>query len=75
MRAEHAQDLVEGGDAGLDLLQTVLADAAELVREVAALLADPARRAQLRAAGAAFMAAHRGATDRLWNELSPSIGD
>lgn len=67
--AEAARAAVEAGAA------VRVADAAELVREVAALLADPARRAQLRAAGAAFMAAHRGATDRLWNELSPSIGD
>lgn len=48
-------------------------DAEALVREVALLLDDPATRDRMRAAGAAFLAAHRGATDRLWDELSRSI--
>jgi len=51
-----------------------VADAPELIREVARLLEDPAQRNRMRAAGAAFLTAHRGATDRLWNELSRSIG-
>lgn len=52
-----------------------VADAPALLREVAALLDDPARRERMRADGAAFLAAHRGATSRLWTELSRSIGD
>ena len=46
-----------------------------LEEAVEALLGDPARRERMRADGTAFLAAHRGATDRLWNELSRSIVD
>jgi 3-deoxy-D-manno-octulosonic-acid transferase len=42
-----------------------VADADALVRQVGALLQDPAQRAALRAAALAFRAAHRGAVDRL----------
>lgn len=49
-------------------------DAAGLLREVGLLLADPEGRARMRVAGEAFLAAHRGATERLWCELSRSIG-
>ena len=51
-----------------------IADAPSAVARGGGLLEDPARRDRMRAAGAAFLAAHRGATDRLWNELSRSIG-
>lgn len=66
--AEAAREAVAAGAA------LRVADAPALVREVASLLEDPARRDRMRTAGAAFLAAHRGATDRLWNALSRSIG-
>ncbi len=65
--ADAARDAVAAGAAWR------VGDAEELLREVALLLADPARRERMRAAGTAFLAAHRGATERLWNELSRSI--
>lgn len=50
-----------------------VADADTLLAEVAALLADPARRERMRAAALAFHAAHRGAADRLWTWLAPQL--
>jgi 3-deoxy-D-manno-octulosonic-acid transferase len=50
-----------------------VADATALLEAVAALLADPARREQMRAAARAFQAAHRGAGDRLWAWLAPQL--
>jgi 3-deoxy-D-manno-octulosonic-acid transferase len=47
-----------------------VADANTLAGEVDALLKDPARRARMREAALAFQAAHRGATDRLWQWLA-----
>ena len=37
------------------------------------LLADSATRERMRASASAFMAAHRGAIDRLWTWLAPPI--
>jgi 3-deoxy-D-manno-octulosonic-acid transferase len=50
-----------------------VADADQLVRAVAALIADPPARAEMRDAALAFRAAHRGAADRLWAWLRPQI--
>ena len=50
-----------------------VADANALLREVGALLADPARRKRMRDAALAFHAAHRGAADRLWVWLGPRL--
>jgi 3-deoxy-D-manno-octulosonic-acid transferase len=50
-----------------------VADADALVVEVAALLADRARRERMRAAALAFHAAHRGAAERLWQWLAPRL--
>ena len=50
-----------------------VADAASLVREVAALLGDAGRRDALGAAALAFHRAHRGSTDRLWSWLAPRL--
>jgi 3-deoxy-D-manno-octulosonic-acid transferase len=50
-----------------------VADAGALVDEVGRLLGDPLRRDTMRAAAAAFMAAHRGAADRLWSWLAPRL--
>jgi 3-deoxy-D-manno-octulosonic-acid transferase len=41
-----------------------LPDAAAIVREAAALFADPVRRSAMGAAGRAFVARHKGATAR-----------
>jgi 3-deoxy-D-manno-octulosonic-acid transferase len=48
-------------------------DAAALVDEVRALLADPDRRNAMSEAGRAFCAAHRGAEERLWAWLAPRL--
>ena len=50
-----------------------VADADALVAEVLALLKDSGTRARMREAALAFVAAHRGATDRLWAYLAPRI--
>jgi 3-deoxy-D-manno-octulosonic-acid transferase len=50
-----------------------VADAAALMTEVGALLADPPRRQHMHDAALAFHAAHRGATDRLWAWLAPRL--
>lgn len=50
-----------------------VADADALLAEVAALLADPARRSRMRDAAREFHAAHRGAADRLWAWLAPQL--
>ncbi len=65
--AEATKRAVEAGAA------IRVADADALVAEVAALLHDSDRRAQLRAAALAFRAAHRGAADRLWTWLSAKL--
>lgn len=66
--ADAARMAVEAGGA------LRVADADALVAEAGALLADPARRARMRDAAGAFLAAHRGATDRLWAWLAPKLG-
>ena len=50
-----------------------VADADALVAAVSTLLEDPEARAAMAAAAAAFHAAHRGATDRLWAWLTPAL--
>ena len=51
-----------------------VADPDSLLAEVGALLDDAAARARMRDAALAFIAAHRGATARLWAWLGPRIG-
>ncbi len=50
-----------------------IADADALIGEVAALIADSARREQMRAAATDFLASHRGAGQRLWDWLAPQL--
>ena len=50
-----------------------VADADALFAASAQLLADPAARAAMRASAESFIAAHRGAVDRLWSWLEPRI--
>jgi 3-deoxy-D-manno-octulosonic-acid transferase len=48
-----------------------VADADELLAEVARLLSNPAELAAMRDRARSFHAAHRGAADRLWHWLEP----
>ena len=48
-------------------------DAEALVTAVGSVLGDDAERARMRDAGLAFIAAHRGATDRLWDFLGARL--
>jgi len=48
-------------------------DADALIREVDRLLRDPQERAAMSAAARTFVAAHRGAADRLWAWLEPRL--
>jgi 3-deoxy-D-manno-octulosonic-acid transferase len=50
-------------------------DADELFAVAARLLADAPSRERMRASAAAFLAAHRGAVDRLWAWLAPRIAE
>jgi 3-deoxy-D-manno-octulosonic-acid transferase len=65
--AETTERAIEAGAAGR------VADADALVAEVGRLLRDPVLRDTMRAAAATFMAAHRGAADRLWAWLAPRL--
>jgi 3-deoxy-D-manno-octulosonic-acid transferase len=49
-------------------------DADDVYANVARLLADADERARMRGNASAFIAAHRGALDRLWEWLEPRIG-
>lgn len=49
-------------------------DADELVSVAGRLLADAPARQRMRANAGAFIAAHRGAVDRLWDWLAPQLG-
>jgi len=50
-----------------------VADASQVFATASRLLADANAREIIRASGRAFMAAHRGATDRLWSWLAPRL--
>jgi 3-deoxy-D-manno-octulosonic-acid transferase len=52
-----------------------VADAASAVKEIAALLGDPARRDTMREAALAFHRVHRGSADRLWAWLAPRLAE
>jgi 3-deoxy-D-manno-octulosonic-acid transferase len=61
----------EGAVAAGAAVRAQSADA--VIAEVAALLRDAARRDAMRARAAAFLAAHAGALDRLWQWLAPRL--
>lgn len=65
--AETTERAIEAGAAER------VADADALVAEVGRLLRDPVLRDTMRAAAATFMAAHRGAADRLWAWLATGL--
>ena len=50
-----------------------VADADEVFAAAQRLLADAPARERMRACGQAFLAAHRGATERLWTWLAPRL--
>ncbi len=50
-------------------------NAAQLMQQAAALLADPASRRAMGEAGRAFSVAHRGATDRIMGLLASVVGE
>jgi len=65
--AETTERAIEAGAARR------VADAEALIREVDRLLENPRDRTAMRDAATAFMAAHRGAADRLWAWLEPRL--
>jgi 3-deoxy-D-manno-octulosonic-acid transferase len=65
--AETTERAIEAGAARR------VADADALIREVDRLLRNPADRTAMRDAATTFMAAHRGAADRLWAWLEPRL--
>jgi 3-deoxy-D-manno-octulosonic-acid transferase len=71
---EHTFNFAEAARAATACGAAVrAADAEAVVREAASLLADPRRRASMRALAAAFHAAHCGAVDRTWHWLAPRL--
>lgn len=65
--AEATERAIEAGAA------RCVDDADALIKEVDALLRDVAARDRMRDAALAFLAAHQGATDRLWGWLEPRL--
>jgi 3-deoxy-D-manno-octulosonic-acid transferase len=66
----HAADAAIAAGAALRV-----SDADALWRDATRLLQDPPAREAMRATAQAFVAAHRGAADRLWRWLEPRIPD
>jgi len=70
----HTFNFAEAADAAIEAGAALrVADADALVDAAGALLRDDAARAGMRARSTAFMAAHRGAVDRLWAWLAPRL--
>jgi len=65
--AEASSQAIEAGAA------LRVADANELMAEIARLLSDPRAREQMRMAADTFCGNHRGAADRLWAWLAPRL--
>jgi 3-deoxy-D-manno-octulosonic-acid transferase len=64
----QAADAAEAAGAALRVR-----DADEVFTAAGRLLDDAAARERMRASGVAFLAAHRGAVDRLWTWLAPRL--
>jgi 3-deoxy-D-manno-octulosonic-acid transferase len=70
----HTFNFLEASDAAVAAGAALrVRDADQMFAMAGRLLAAPADRERMRAAAHAFIAAHRGATDRLWNWLAPRI--
>jgi 3-deoxy-D-manno-octulosonic-acid transferase len=65
--AEAAERAIEAGAA------LRVADADELLATAESLFGDPARRAAMRERASAFLAAHRGATERTWRFVAERL--
>ncbi|HEY3180957.1 MAG TPA: lipid IV(A) 3-deoxy-D-manno-octulosonic acid transferase [Casimicrobiaceae bacterium] len=70
----HTFNFAEASAQAVDAAAALrVADANELIAQVAQLLSDPSARARMRTSAEAFCAAHRGAADRLWAWLAPRL--
>jgi len=70
----HTFNFAESTEAAIAAGAAVrVADANQVFEAASRLLADESAREIIRASGRAFMAAHRGATDRLWSWLAPRL--
>ncbi|HSC99881.1 MAG TPA: hypothetical protein VLI21_13325, partial [Casimicrobiaceae bacterium] len=71
---DHTFNFAESTEAAIAAGAAVrVADANQVYAAASRLLADANAREIVRASGRAFMAAHRGATDRLWSWLAPRL--
>ena len=70
----HTFNFTAAVDAALAAGAAERVDSADtLMRAAARLLGDPAARDAMRQAASAFMAAHAGATERLWSWIAPRL--
>ncbi len=70
----HTFNFAESTEAAIAAGAAVrVADANQVFATASRLLADANAREIIRASGRAFIAAHRGATDRLWSWLTPRL--
>ena len=72
----HTFNFAQASDAAIAAGAALrVRDAEDVFAAAARLLADAPARERMRASAQTFMAAHRGAIDRLWNWLAPRIAD
>lgn len=72
----HTFNFAQASDAAIAAGAALrVRDAEDVFAAAARLLADAPARERMRASAQAFMAAHRGAIDRLWNWLAPRIAN
>jgi 3-deoxy-D-manno-octulosonic-acid transferase len=70
----HTFNFAQASDAAIAAGAALRAvDADDVFAIAARLLADPASRERMRMCADAFIAAHRGAVDRLWEWLAPRL--
>ena len=72
----HTFNFAQASDAAIAAGAALrVRDAEDVFAAAARLLADAPARERMRASAQTFMAAHRGAIDRLWNWLAPRIAN
>ena len=72
----HTFNFAQASDAAIAAGAALrVRDAEDVFAAAARLLADAPARERMRASAQAFMAAHRGSIDRLWNWLAPRIAN
>jgi 3-deoxy-D-manno-octulosonic-acid transferase len=70
----HTFNFAQAASATIDVGAALrVRDADDVFATAARLIGDAPARARMREAGIAFLAAHRGATDRMWEWLGPRI--